>query len=210
MKYILTDKKTGLLLVMCSNPAVLATLQEGYPLSRVSVIDTNHPFWPMANKTMMAGKNFQTNSKSVILETDEKFTRSLLDAKALLEQREDILTRLVRLVAEWLSMNSIAIFTGMDSTIEFSLRDCTRSENNFTQEIYYYAESLGIEPAQAYDKLDQIAADNRKRRVSGLAFIHKYSRMINAATDADSLKKINALMYQDWTIFQDKFTKEKS
>jgi hypothetical protein len=194
---------------MCSNPAVLATLQEGYPLSRVLVIDTSHPFWPMSNKTMMAGKNFQVNLKSVILETDEKFSKSLLDTKVLLENREDILTRLIRLVADWLSMNSIAIFTGMDSTVEFALRDCTRTENIFTPEIYYYAESLGILPDQAYDKLDLIAADNRKRRMHGLSFIHKYSRMINAATDTESLKKINALMYQDWTIFQDKFTKEK-
>ena len=126
-----------------------------------------------------------------------------------MEEREDILSRLIRLVAEWLSTNSTAIFNGMDSTIEFALRDCTKSENFFTPEVHYYAESMGIEPAQAYDKLDKISADNRKNRLHSLAFIHKYSRMVNAALNKEELKKVNALIYHNWKDFQKEFTKEE-
>jgi len=201
-KFLLVEKSTGLLLALTSSKQVAALLFQGLEDVFVVSIDPGNPFWPAANKTMMAGRNFEVVNRKIVIESANQFPRASLQMKDIAKNREEVLQRLVAMVHNWIDEKYDLVFSGMDSTIEFVLRDCEKSSGVFTTEIHNYAEMLGLTPDQAYDELDKIAARMRGLHMRCLAFINKYARIINQATDSEGIEKANATMYQDWLEFQ--------
>lgn len=201
-KFLVVEKKTGLLLTLATSQQVAALLLRGLDSAFVTTIDPGNPFWTAANKTMMAGRNFTVSGRKIVSESQDQFPRASLELKELIKDREEVLNRLVVMVQNWIDEKNNLMFPGMDSTIEFVLRDCEKSNNTFTHEVHMYAEMLGLAPDQAYDELDQMAARMRNLRMRALAFINKYARIINQATDPEGIEKANATMYQDWSEFQ--------
>lgn len=201
-KFILVEKSTGLLLSLTTSQQVAALLLRGLDGAFVTSIDPGNPFWAAANKTMMAGRNFVVTNRRIVSESTDQFPRASLELKELVKDREEVLHRLMIMIQNWIDEKNDLVFPGMDSAIEFVLRDCDRSLGVFTTEVHTYAEMLGLSPDQAYDELDKMAARMRSLRMKGLAFINKYARMINQATDSDGIERANATMYQDWREFQ--------
>lgn len=201
-KFLLVEKSTGLLLTLTSSQQVAALLLRGIDDAFVTSIDPGNPFWSAANKTMMAGRNFVVANRRIVTESQDQFPRASLELKELVKDREEVLNRLVAMIQNWIDEKNDLMFAGMDSTIEFVLRDCERTSGVFTSEVHGYAEMLGLAPDQAYDELDKMAARMRSLRMRGLSFINKYARMINQATDPEGIEKANATMYQDWREFQ--------
>lgn len=185
-----------------SHQAVSALLKDGLENVHQRIIDPGHPFWNQANRTMMANKNFVVSKTKVIAESHEKFSAAVLQKAHICELRYPVMARLLKLVSKWVEYHNTFIFPGMETVVEIALRDCDKSEGVYTAEINEYAEMLGMMPEEAYDQLNQQAAKHQRVKLRGLAFINKYARMVNQSVEPEDLKKVNALMYEEWTQFQ--------
>jgi hypothetical protein len=182
-------------------------------LSEVSILkmDYSHPFYSQCNKTMLAGRILTVNSRLVVKDdTGVPFPEETLAKLEYVKLREPIMSRLFGLVIIWISKSVDLIFPGMESIVEIELRDCDHSSNQYTPSIHFHAEMLGITAPEAYEQLNAITTRGQQRRMRGLSFIYKYEKMINAVKTVTEAGRINELMYQDWEMFQEKFTKEKS
>ena len=159
----------------------------------------------------MAARTLTINSRLIVKDdTGIPFPEETLGKLEHVKLREPVMSRLFGLVTSWMSQSVELIFPGMESIVEIELRDCDHSNGRYTPNIYFHAEMLGVTPAEAYDQLNAIAARGQKRRMQGMSFIYKYANMINNIKMHVDAERINALMYQDWAMFQEKFTKEKS
>jgi hypothetical protein len=210
-KYLLIDKHTNMLLGVDPNVQLMNLLSKGLDGVVILRMDYSHPFYSQTNKTMMAGRTLTINSRLIIKDdTGVPFPEETLGKLEHVKLREPVMSRLFGLVTPWISQSVELIFPGMESIVEIELRDCDHSNNKYTPNIYFHAEMLGITPIEAYEQLNAIAARGQKKRMQGMSFIYKYEKMINNIKAGVDAERINALMYQDWAMFQEKFTKEKS
>jgi hypothetical protein len=210
-KYLLIDKHTNMLLGVDPNVQLMNLLSKGLDGVVILRMDYSHPFYSQTNKTMMAGRTLTINSRLIIKDdTGVPFPEETLGKLEYVKLREPIMSRLFGLVTPWISQSVELIFPGMESIVEIELRDCDHSNNKYTTNIYFHAEMLGITAVEAYEQLNAIAARGQKKRMQGMSFIYKYEKMINNIKTVSDAGRINALMYQDWAMFQEKFTKEKS
>lgn len=210
-KYLLVDKHTNVLLGVDQNAQILTLLSKGLEDVSILKMEHSHPFYSQTNKTMMASRILTVNPRLVIKDdTGIPFPENTLNQLEYVKLREPVMSRLFGLVTQWVSQSVELIFPGMESIVEIELRDCDHSNNQYTPNIHFHAEMLGITPMEAYEQLNAVAARGQKKRMQGMSFIYKYAKMINNIKSHVDAERINALMYQDWTMFQDKFTKEIS
>ena len=210
-KYLLIDKHTNMLLGVDPNVQLMNLLSKGLDDVVILKMDYSHPFYSQTNKTMMAGRTLTINSRLIIKDdTGVPFPEETLSKLEHMKLREPVMSRLFGLATPWISQSVELIFPGMESIVEIELRDCDHSNNKYTPNIYFHAEMLGITPIEAYEQLNAIAARGQKKRMQGMSFIYKYEKMINNIKTVSDAGRINALMYQDWAMFQEKFAKEKS
>jgi len=210
-KYLLIDKHTNVLLGVDPGAQIMTLLSKG--LSEVSILkmDRSHPFYSQSNKTMLAARILTVNSRLIVKDaTGVPFPEETLTKLEYVKLREPIMSRLFGLVIPWISQSVELIFPGMESIVEIELRDCDHSNNTYTPNMHFHAEMLGITAPEAYEQLNAISARGQKKRMQGMSFIYKYEKMINNIKTVSDAGRINALMYQDWEMFQEKFIKEKS
>jgi len=199
-KYLLIHKETGLVLALSASIPVIFALRAGFASSRVITITRRHPFYSTANRTMMSGKLFVAADKNMIEESQERFPSEVLDMRELAVARRPVLSRLLQMVSSWVMKGNPLLFTSMESIIEFSLRDSDRSEGRYVPAIREYAQMMGVMDDTAYEYLDAMAGHVQSRKLKGLGFMHKFTKMINES-DIESIKKVNALMYTEWHAF---------
>jgi hypothetical protein len=210
-KYLLIDKHTNMLLGVDPNVQLMNLLSKGLDGGVILRMDYSHPFYSQTNKTMMAGRMLTINSRLIVKDvTGVPFPEETLGKLEHVKLREPVMARLFGLVTPWISQSVELIFPGMESIVEIELRDCDHSNHMYTPNIHFHAEMMGIPVADAYEQLNAIAARGQKKRMQGMSFIYKYEKMINTINTGVDAERINALMYQDWAMFQEKFTKEKS
>jgi hypothetical protein len=199
-KYLLVDKPTGLVLALSVSIPVVFALRAGFSDSKVITISKRHPFYSLANRTMMSGKQFVVDNKNLVEESQERFPAEVLEMRDLAQARRPVLSRLLQMISGWVMKGNPLLFTSMETIVEIALRDCDHSEGKYTRYVREYATMMGMQDEYAYEHLDQMAASVQERKIRGLGFMHKFIRMINES-DIESIKRVNALMYSEWHAF---------
>jgi hypothetical protein len=210
-KYLLIDKYTSVLLSVDKNAQISNFLANGLNETQVLRMEPAHPLYSQINKTMMAGKILTVSPRLTVKDdTTTLFPEETITTINYVKLREPIMSRLFDLCARWISQSAEMVFPGMESIVEIELRDCDHSNNEYTANIHFHAEMMGMTASEAYEQLNAIAARGQKKRMRGMSFIYKYSKMINNVVTSSDAERINALMYQEWDAFTEKFTKEIS
>jgi len=210
-KYLLIDEYTSVLLGVDQNAQIPTFLAQGLDKTAVLRMDRAHPLYSQINKTMMAGKILTVSPRLAVKdESTTLFPEETVTTINYVKLREPIMSGLFNLVSRWISHSTELIFPGMESIVEIELRNCDHSNNEYTANVHFHAEMMGMTASEAYEQLNAIAARGQKKRMQGMSFIYKYSKMINNVVTHSDAERINALMYHEWDAFREKFTKEMS